>query len=203
MRHASPFEVYCVPAACAPALAATFPDAFAPHPGPKTSGHPAWPGATPGLTPDKPEHTHARTYTNTHINMHTDIHAHIHHSHGNTQSHPTMKPVREIDMAPHTHKPTHTHPQIDTSVHTHPPREKKKGGEETEIVGLPQQHYSNAQGLLLRERRQRERQMSSKEKRKQSADFYSILIWHATSTARCVLRQEVQPYSTRPVTILH
>lgn len=75
MRHALPFEVYSVPAACAPALAATFPDAFAPHPGPKTSGHPAWPGATPGLTPDRPQHTHTHTHKYT---RHRNIHAHIH-----------------------------------------------------------------------------------------------------------------------------
>lgn len=55
--HTPHLRVYCVPAACAPALAATFPDAFAPHPGPKTSGHPAWPGATPGMTPARPHHT--------------------------------------------------------------------------------------------------------------------------------------------------
>lgn len=60
--HTLCLRVYCVPAACAPALAATFPDAFAPHPGPKTSGHPAWPGATPGMTPARPHH--AFTHTN-------------------------------------------------------------------------------------------------------------------------------------------
>lgn len=79
MRPAFPFEVYCVPAACAPALAATFPDAFAPHPGPKTSGHPAWPEATPGLTPDRPQHTHTPSNQHAQIHtQHTNIHAHVH-----------------------------------------------------------------------------------------------------------------------------
>lgn len=55
--HTPHLRVYCVPEACAPALAATFPDAFAPHPGPKTSGHPAWPGVTPGMTPARPHQT--------------------------------------------------------------------------------------------------------------------------------------------------
>lgn len=61
--HTLRLRVYYVPAACAPALAATFPDAFAPHPGPKTSGHPAWPGATPGMTPARPHHTSTHTHT--------------------------------------------------------------------------------------------------------------------------------------------
>lgn len=56
-------KVSCVPAACAPALAATFPDAFAPHPGPKTSGLPAWPGETPALKPDRPRHTETCTHS--------------------------------------------------------------------------------------------------------------------------------------------
>lgn len=55
-----------------------------------------------------------------------------------------------IDMAP-TH--IHTH-----RLTPHSPQEKKKGREETEIVGLPQQHYSNAsQRTPTKEREDRER----------------------------------------------
>jgi len=97
-----------------------------------------------------------------------------------------------VDMAPDTH--THTH--INTNVHTHPPQEKKKGREETEIVGLPQQHYSNAsQRTPTKEREDRERERWAQMKTKAvSAVVYSILIWHATSAALCVLWDVAEPW---------
>lgn len=79
---------------------------------------------------------------------------------------------------------THICKDISTTFTTGKEEEKGK----TEIVGLPQEHYSNAsQRLPTKEReRQRKKQMRSKEKWKQFRPFmYSILIWHAT---RAVLR---------------
>lgn len=102
--HTLRLRVYCVPAACAPALAATFPDAFAPHPGPKTSGHPAWPGATPGMTPARPHHTS----THTQILMDTfTIKNNNHHSH--IQSHQGSGNPPIINMGPDAHMQRHQH----------------------------------------------------------------------------------------------
>lgn len=175
--HTLRLRVYCVPAACAPALAATFPDAFAPHPGPKTSGHPAWPGATPGMTPARPHHTSTHTHkywwTQSQSKKQppfTDSHIQSHQGSGN----PPLS----------TWAQTHICKDISTTFTTGKEEEKGK----TEIVGLPQEHYSNAsQRLPTKEReRQRKKQMRSKEKWKQFRPFmYSILIWHAT---RAVLR---------------
>lgn len=111
--HTLRLRVYCVPAACAPALAATFPDAFAPHPGPKTSGHPAWPGATPGMTPARPHHTS----THTQILMDTfTIKKNDHHSH--IQSH-------QGSGNPHhyQHGPRRTYAKTSTP---HSPQKKRK-----------------------------------------------------------------------------
>lgn len=169
--HTPHLRVYCVPEACAPALAATFPDAFAPHPGPKTSGHPAWPGVTPGMTPARPHHT------STHKN---NIYGRNHNPKTNTIC------IQPQTVSSGTRKPpVATWPQAhickDISTTSNTGKEEEKG--KTEIVGLPQQQYSNAtQRLPTKEReRQRKKQMRSKEKRKQSRPFmYSILIWHAT-----------------------
>lgn len=110
MRHALPFVGCRVPAACAPALAATFPDVFAPHPGPKTSGLPAWPWPTPELTPDRPTHKY------TQVNMH--------------------KHTRDActHRRPHT---THSHRHGPRCAHTSTTGKERKR-EETEIFGLPQ-----------------------------------------------------------------
>lgn len=166
--HTPHLRVYCVPEACAPALAATFPDAFAPHPGPKTRGHPAWPEVTPAMTPARPHHTA------THKNK---IYGRNHN--------PKQTPFAYSHKQSRTRKPPVAWPQThrckDISTTSNTGKEEEKG--KTEMVGLPQQHYSNAtQRLPTKEReRQRKKQMRSKEKRKQSRPFmYSILIWHAT-----------------------
>lgn len=99
--HTPHLRVYCVPEACAPALAATFPDAFAPHPGPKTSGHPAWPGVTPGMTPARPHHT------STHKN---NIYGRNHNPTTNTtNSLMRDQETPSSDMAPDTHMQRHQH----------------------------------------------------------------------------------------------
>lgn len=146
--HTLRLRVYYVPAACAPALAATFPDAFAPHPGPKTSGHPAWPGATPGMTPARPHHTSTHTHTNIDGHNHnrtkqppfTDSHSLIRGS-GKT-------PI--IHMGPDTHMQRQQHP--------HSPQEERKRREKTGIVGLPQEHYSNASQRLPTKEREKDRE---------------------------------------------
>lgn len=147
--HTPHLRVYCVPAACAPALAATFPDAFAPHPGPKTSGHPAWPGATPGMTPARPHHT------STHKN---NIYGRNH-----NQKTTTIY-IQPQTVSSKIRNPTDTHIDKDISTTSNTGKEEEKG--KTERVGLPQQHYSNAsQRLPTKEReRQRKKQMRSKEK---------------------------------------
>lgn len=89
-----------------------------------------------------------------------------------------------INMGPDTHMQRHQH-------HIH---HRKRGREgKTEIVGLPQEHYSNAsQRLPTKEReRHRKKQMRSKEKWKQFRPFmYSILIWHATRAVLPMLHYE-------------
>lgn len=109
----------------------------------------------------------------------------------------TIKKTTTIYRQPHTvssgirkpphyqHGPRHTYAKTSAP---HSPQEKRKRRGKTEIVGLPQEHYSNSsQRLPTKEReRQRKKQMRSKEKWKQFRPFmYSILIWHAT---RAVLR---------------
>lgn len=77
-----------------------------------------------------------------------------------------------------------THKRKDTSTTFTTGKEEEKG--KTEIVGLPQEHYSNAsQRLPTKEReRQRKKQMRSKEKWKHFRPFVnSLLIWHATRAA--------------------
>lgn len=116
--HTQLLQVYCIPAACAPALAATFLDAFAPHPGPKTSGHPAWPGATPALTSGRPHHTYAQTRKYTCTDSQTN-----HHSHTNTRRHILTQPrsrwgTNTMTMVPDTYS---------NRLTPHPPQEKKEG----------------------------------------------------------------------------
>lgn len=144
--HTLRLRVYYVPAACAPALAATFPDAFAPHPGPKTSGHPAWPGATPGMAPARPHHT----------STHTNMDGHNHNRTKTTtiyrqpQSHQGSGKPPIVHMGPDTHMQRQQHP--------HSPQEKRKRGEKTGIVGLPQEHYSNASQRLPTKEREKDRE---------------------------------------------
>lgn len=126
--------------------------------------------------PDPTTHPHTQNCVDGHIHNKTKKKPQPAFTDSHTQSSGIKKPPLP------TRGRTHTRKDISTTYTTGKEGEKGK----TEIVGLPQEHYSNAsQRLPTKEReRQRNKQMRSKEKWKQFRPFmYSILIWHATPAA--------------------